>query len=330
MDDLESLRVGYQDVFPRAERLKNAVIAELQELFHKHGVSLGVPIESRVKTWSSITDKIDRKGAEISSIVDLSDLIGIRVILLFKKDLDSVRDIVAKNFELISSEDTGERLSESEFGYQSHHYIVKIPSNWLSVPTWAGFGGFSLELQVRTMAQHIWAAASHKLQYKQESGVPHPIRRTINRVSALLETVDLELQRVLDERVAYKEHASDAVSQKPSIEDELNVDNLSVILSEVFPSINKHEFEDYSDLLSDMFALGVTTRSQAIDIFKKNYAHAMAEENRLVQAGNHDFDDEPDFRPAGVYFKHVGLAREALRGEFGSSAVSEAKKARRS
>lgn len=330
MGDLESLRVGYQDVLPRAERLKNAVIAELQELFQKHGVSLGVPIESRVKTWSSINEKIERKGVELTSITELSDLIGIRVILLFKKDLDSVRDIVAKNFELISSEDTGERLSESEFGYQSHHYIVKIPENWLSVPTLAGFGVFSLELQVRTMAQHIWAAASHKLQYKQESGVPHPIRRTINRVSALLETVDFELQRVLDERVAYKEHASEAICEKPPVEDKLNVDNLSVILSDIFPGINKSGFEGYSDLLSDMFALGITTRSQAIDIFKKNYNHAMAQEKKAVQAGHMEYEDEPDSRPAGVYFKHVGLAREALRGEFGSTAFSEATKTRKS
>lgn len=331
MDDLESLRIGYQDILPRVERLKHSVIAELQELFHKHGVSLGVPIESRVKTWSSIVDKFERKRIEISSIVDLSDLIGVRVILLFKKDLDSVRDIVAKNFDLISSEDTGQRLSESEFGYQSHHYIIKIPSNWLSVPTWAGFGGFSLELQVRTMAQHIWAAASHKLQYKQESGVPHPIRRTINRVSALLETVDLELQRVLDERVAYKKHASDAVAQFPSVEEELNVDNLSLILSEIFPRNNKHDFEDYSDLLNDMFSIGVTTRSQAIDIFKRNYNFAMEEEERIVNSrpnfdDDDEDDDEPDNRPAGVYFKHVGLAREALRGEFGANIFNEAEK----
>lgn len=322
MDHLENLRVGYHDILPRAERLKDAVIAELHELFHKHGVSLGVPIESRVKTWSSIADKVERKGNELSTIVDLSDLIGIRVILLFKKDLDSVRDIVAKSFDLISSEDTGERLSESEFGYQSHHYIVKVPSSWLSVPTWAGFGGFSLELQVRTMAQHIWAAASHKLQYKQESGVPHPIRRTINRVSALLETVDLELQRVLDERVAYKEQASDIISEQPTAEDELNVDNLAMVLSEIFPSVNRYDFEDYSSLLNDMLKIGVTTRTQAIDIFKRNYDYVMEREKKFVAQERRGSDDEPDDRPEGVYFKHVGLAREALRGEFGVQAFN--------
>jgi ppGpp synthetase/RelA/SpoT-type nucleotidyltranferase len=31
-----------------------------------------------------------------------------------------------------------------------------------------GLGGLRAEVQVRTTAQHIWAAASHKLQYKHE------------------------------------------------------------------------------------------------------------------------------------------------------------------
>lgn len=57
--------------------------------------------------------------------------------------------------------------------------------------------GLKAEVQVRTVTQHVWAAASHVLQYKQEASVPLPVRRSIYRVSALLETVDLEFERVL-------------------------------------------------------------------------------------------------------------------------------------
>lgn len=317
MEDLESLRASYHDVLPRADRLKNAVIAELLELFQKNGVALGVPIESRVKAWASIAEKLERKHIGLSSIYDLTDLVGIRVILLFKKDLDAVRTILSQNFELISSEDTGERLGESEFGYQSHHYLLKIPANWLSVPTWSGFGGFTLEFQVRTMAQHIWAAASHKLQYKQESGVPHPIRRSINRVSALLETVDLEIQRVLDERDAYKGNVLVSTGFDLVDDSDLNVDNLALILSEIYPRANRAEFENYSDLLSDMLKLGVKSQVEAREIFRRHYGRTMAAEKMHVISDVGDFDEEPDTRPAGVYFKHVGLAREALRGEFG-------------
>ena len=75
-----------------------------------------------------------------------------------------------------------------------------MPDDWLNVPTFREFKGLRAELQIRTLAQQLWAAASHKLQYKRESSVPYPIRRSIHRVAALLETVDLELERVLSER----------------------------------------------------------------------------------------------------------------------------------
>jgi ppGpp synthetase/RelA/SpoT-type nucleotidyltranferase len=70
------------------------------------------------------------------------------------------------------------------------------------------------ELQLRTLAQHIWAVASHKLQYKREASVPVPIRRSINRVSALLEMVDLEFDRVLLEREQYVPATRDQPAQR--------------------------------------------------------------------------------------------------------------------
>ncbi|UVK96470.1 GTP pyrophosphokinase family protein [Pseudomonas sp. B21-048] len=295
-------------------------MAELNELFIKADVALGFPIESRVKQWSSISEKLVRKSIDLTSVIDLSDLVGVRVVLLFRKDLERVKDIISKNFDLISSEDTGDRLGDSEFGYQSHHYSVKVPQSWLSVPTLAGLGEFTMEFQVRTLAQHIWAAASHKLQYKQEAGVPPPIRRSINRVSALLETVDLELQRVLEERGSYTDDMLAQSRHGASLDEPLNVDNLAVILGDVFPSKNKAEFEDYSDLLDDINQLGVAGSLQVREIFDKHYGDVMKKEHFYVssrgkgQVGSH--------RP-GVYFRHVGMGRQALRLEFGDDVMSE-------
>lgn len=318
MESLNALNVNYQEFLPKADRLRSSVVMELDELFVKDDVALGFPIESRVKTWSSISEKVDRKDIELASVVDLSDLIGVRVVLLFRKDLERVKDIISKNFDLISSEDTGDRLGDSEFGYQSHHYSVKVPDSWLSVPTWAGLGGFTIEVQVRTLAQHIWAAASHKLQYKQEKGVPPPIRRSINRVSALLETVDLELQRVLEERESYTDDMLAQPSRGADRDEPLNVDNLAVILSDVFPSENRADFEDYSDLLEDINQLGVVGSMQIREIFKKHYESAMRKER--VYASSPPNGHKGTHRP-GVYFRHVGLARQALKKEFGVDAV---------
>ena len=70
----------------------------------------------------------------------------------------------------------------------------------------------------------------HTLQYKQEDSVPAPMRRAIHRVSALLEVVDLEFERLLKERESYRSDSgpinTDAI---------LNVDLLEHLLDALLP-----------------------------------------------------------------------------------------------
>jgi len=324
--DNEKLRIQYQDNIGRAERLREAVIVQLLELFNTHNVTLGVPIESRIKDWTSISEKIERKNINLENLLDLQDLIGIRSILLFKRDLTQVHDLISSTFEVVSAEDTGNRLSESEFGYQSQHYIVKIPNAWLSLPSLAGLNEFFIELQVRTLAQHIWAAASHKLQYKQEAGVPPPVRRAINRVSALLETVDLEFERVLNDRDEYVEHAqSSATNNEP-----LNVDNLAKTLTELLPPDNKIENEGYAELLEDLAILGVTDTNRLKEIINTHLSIALkSDSTRVVEKKQESLPNQESEQhkrlEKGVFYAHVGLVRTMLRKEFGVKPVREAR-----
>ena len=206
--DTAQLRSEYSIQSDRARRLRAALCEQIEQILSSHGIALGVPIESRVKTLESSEEKLDRKSLELKSLLELNDLIGIRIILLFRRDIVTVSKLLAETFEVLSTEDTATRLSEAQFGYQSLHHIIRVPKSWLSVPTFFDLGELKTEIQLRTLAQHIWAAASHKLQYKHEESVPPPIRRSIHRVSALLETVDLEFERVLTDRGTYIAEAS--------------------------------------------------------------------------------------------------------------------------
>ncbi|SFI92186.1 GTP pyrophosphokinase [Planctomicrobium piriforme] len=315
----DHFKIQYQDCIGLAERLREAVVEQVSELLKANGVTLGVPIESRVKTWNSIADKFDRKRLEIKNINELEDLVGVRIILLFRRDLENANRLLSNSFNVISSEDTAERLSESEFGYQSQHFVVQLPANWLSVPSLSGLGTLFVELQIRTLAQHIWAAASHKLQYKQKSGVPLPLRRTINRVSALLETVDLEFDRVLEERTAYVETTQSANSET----DPLNVDNLRTLLSDLLPSENKSTDENYANLLQNLFHFKINTPEQLRSIIGKHLNAIYASEvKELKKARAHPSEHDTTRLDRGVFFTHVGLAREALRAEFGNQRVN--------
>lgn len=321
---LDQLRIQYQDNISRTERLREAVVVQLSELLSVNGVTLGVPIESRVKTWTSIAEKLERKHIEIERISELQDLIGVRTILLFRSDLARVISLISTNFDVVSLEDTSTRLSDSEFGYHSQHFVVRLPPAWLSLPSLASFGDLFVELQVRTLAQHIWAAASHKLQYKHEAGVPLPLRRTINRVSALLETVDLEFERVLQERKAYIEKAN----TPPEADKHLNVDSLASLLSEMLPPENKEDNEAYAELLEDLYALRVNTPEKLRRIVSVNHKAIQESEAERVDGfmmGDETID-EPEVMERlerGVFFTHVGLTREGLRAEFGDEKLSE-------
>jgi len=306
------LKISYSNIEPRAKRLKAALAAELEHLLNEKGVTLGVPIEARVKDWSSIEEKLVRKSLSLEKVEELDDLVGLRLILLFRRDLKAVDELLRTSLLIKSAEDTSLRLADTQFGYQSQHYIIEAPASWLSIPSWADLGGIRVEIQVRTMAQHIGAAASHKLQYKREASVPLPLRRSINRASALLETVDIEFDRLLEDRLTYL--ADDLKNETP--DSPLNVEIIDSILLEIFPSANRSDKEDFDELLVELNHFGINTAGQLQKLLEKNFDSIMAEDAGYAESNHLDF-----------YFQHVGLAREGLRKEFGDDAVTEFMKA---
>lgn len=314
----------YSDNIGMLERFSKSLISEISTLLNENSITLGVPIESRVKTIESLIEKSERKSKNISTIFEIDDLIGIRLILLFHSDVENVESILLKNFNIIEREDAADRLDEDQFGYQSKHFLVKMPDSWLKIPSLAGFGNIKAEIQVRTLSQHIWAAVSHKLQYKSENSVPPDLRRAINRASALLEMVDLEFDRVMNQRREYQ--------QKIASEEEanagLNVDILIKILDETLPIENKKGTERYSELLIDLQNLGVDNSEKLKNIIAENISYALQEDKRRVKSGELIEDDDLERIAKGVFYTHTGLLRIMLRKIHGANRLREISKLR--
>lgn len=320
--NIELLRTQHLDISGRVERMRAATFEQISNIIESEDVALGVPMESRIKDWASIEEKVQRKGLEVTDIKFIPDLIGIRVIILFRSDLERVDGLIRKTFQVLSSEDKSEMLDETQFGYQSLHYNIKFPSSWLSIPSMSDLGELQVEVQVRTLAQHIWAAASHKLQYKNEASIPPPIRRSINRVSALLETVDLEFERVLLERKSYKENEIPEISS----DEELNVDIIEAVLDKKLPANNKKDSEPYEKLLRNLKDLEINKVGELKDLIDKHIDSAIASDKKRVesQLKTKTYNGTSEERlKSGVFFTHIGLLREVLRAEFGSERVAE-------
>jgi len=319
---IKKLHEQYLALEHDARRLQRNVIEQIEHLLSKNGVALGVPLETRIKDWNSIGEKIERKSLQIDDVRALDDLIGIRVILLFKKDTETVCKLLKDTFDVVGDEDAGSRLGDAQFGYHSKHYIIRFPEKWGQIPTFAGLEGFRCEVQIRSLAQHIWAAASHKLQYKREISVPPPLRRTINRISALLETVDLEFDRILEERKAYVDEA--VATNSP--DELLNVDIIESILDELLPAENKDTDEDYDEILKNLTHFGITSAKQLRDLVTRHSKEALENDEREVASRKHSrnyLGTSKERNDLGVFYTHVGLAREVLGLQFGNSLVQK-------
>jgi len=310
------LESEYSYIAPLASRFADELSHQLQQLLDNNLVYLSFPIQLRVKSWQSISEKLQRKSFSINKINELNDLVGLRLILQFKRDIDKVCSLINTNFEVIEQYDTSERLRADQFGYSSIHFIIELPEKWLSVPTLAKMKGLRAEIQVRTTAQHIWAAASHTLQYKHEESVPPPIRRAIHRVSALLETVDLEFERVLEERETYREEPINVQSDEI-----LNVDLLEKTIDSILPLKNKVDDEMYADLLEDLINFKINTPKMLLEILNKHKDKVLLEDAEMVQEQLSKQDKMTDeFKSrlsAGVFYFHVGLVRRIMANNFG-------------
>lgn len=275
------------------------------------------PIEHRVKSWESISEKCERSRLPPVKLSEITDVAGLRIVVLFQRDMDKVSEIIAKHFDVLKKEDTQSRLALNEFGYGSIHFEVTPKGAWLEVPTMAKFKGLQAELQVRTAAQHIWASASHLLQYKKEADVPKPLVRAINRVAALLEFVDLEFERVLAQRSEY----TDKLDKTLGLQEPLNAETVKRVLDECLPMRNKTETENYAEFLDEVRHFEVHTVGGLKDILTKQQAAMEKAEARTIEqvrlAGGMSLAASSDRIGQGVYFTHVGLARQALRAEFG-------------
>ena len=136
------LQQEYHDIVPVATQLAQTIATELRHLLRHTGISTAVPLECRVKTWDSIEQKFVRANHDCcrirfsgASLSDLTDLVGIRIILLFSRDIEKVLGIIEKTFQVVDAEDTAKRQSFDQFGYGSIHCLVRAPDSWLTVPT---------------------------------------------------------------------------------------------------------------------------------------------------------------------------------------------------
>lgn len=317
-DSGSELRRQYDSIVQDLESLRADLHAEVEERLGRCIPPVDATVESRVKTWASICAKLVRKPRRLDRIVDLPDLLGVRLIALFHADLEPICQVMKEMFAVTEHDDKLDAQREDSFGYGSIHLAVGLAERASAGRTYPMLDGLRGEIQVRTLAQHLWATASHRLQYKHENDVPRSVRRPIHRLSAVLELVDSELDRVRTAREAYL-----ATATAPGGREELNVDLLKVLTKELLPSENKAPFEAYDVMLDELRHFGVTD----VQGFRELVASRLRAVRRIDEAASRGqatpgFEAVAVWRPSapGRFFAHTGLVRMLLRESVGPEA----------
>ena len=320
------LENDYKAALPALQEFCDRIRTQIGLLLRAEDITLGAPLESRIKTWTSLCDKIDRSKEPITRFDDVKDLVGVRVILLYRPDIERTLDVLRGEFPIETEEKKGMDDDAGSFGYQSVHVILS-PSSGPAPPALSTLDDLRAEVQIRTLAQHIWAAASHDLQYKKERGVPKPLRRTIQRVSALLETIDLELERVLEEREDYVADIATNVDQLI-----LDIDILRKILNDRLPAAHADADERYAKILEALRTSEIDDVGALSGLIDRRLEDALAFDQQIVSAvqnqgvglGNARLADlKPERIERGVYFCFEGLVRKML--EFEKTATRKAR-----
>ena len=158
--------------------------------------------ESRTKSIESLTSKLDKPGKSYSNVFsEIPDLVGVRIVLYYQDNSKTVQELIKREFTVLEIENTHQpdKYSPDQFGYISTHLVVQLNEVRSALPEWKMYKDFQVEIQIRTVLQHSWAAISHALQYKREGDVPLALRRKLYRLAGLFELADEQFIQLRDE-----------------------------------------------------------------------------------------------------------------------------------
>ncbi|NOY78229.1 MAG: hypothetical protein GXO76_10220 [Calditrichaeota bacterium] len=186
-----------------------ALTKELKNLFEALLTSNNIgflQIETRVKSLPSFLDKVYRLiASDRYKGQTFADLVGIRLITYYNEDVYEIARLVEQQFTVHAknSEYESHNRSPDQFGYSSLHYKVSLSPDKPYFHALEKFQNILFEVQIRTVAQHAWAAIDHKIRYKTAEQIPQDVQREIFRLSALFELADnqfLSIKKKLEAR----------------------------------------------------------------------------------------------------------------------------------
>ncbi|MDY6904063.1 MAG: hypothetical protein SWH61_05190 [Thermodesulfobacteriota bacterium] len=259
--------VQIADWFVEHEEKFRAVLTYMVSLLQTKcsdlGISPAVAPEFRIKEEYKLKSKFARK--KYSKIKEFTDYAGCR--FLFKKQHDAnffFDDLNSDpKFQVDKKNTIDKRLlyDPDQFGYISHHAVVSLavfPSELKTEFPHISFEdspqNYKVEIQIRTLLQHVWAIISRQLIYDKIENVPFKLRKKFFRLEAMFEAIDDEIEQLFADYYQSSTIFDDTIFLRQNI----NLNNLKKYLELQIDS-NILVIEKLPSWILDLKAVGINT-----------------------------------------------------------------------
>ncbi len=185
------------DIYKQAaDRVYNELIELKENLFRLYGYDVINNVTSRIKTPSSIINKMKKKNYDFNykNLIDnIDDVAGVRVICPLKSDIYTIIDLIEiiPDLRILETKDFVTKPKKS--GYSGYHIIAEVPVEFEEKEIL-----IKVEIQLRTMAMDFWATNEHKIKYKSD--------KKLSFFDSKRLTVYAKLLYILDEKIMKLHH----------------------------------------------------------------------------------------------------------------------------
>jgi ppGpp synthetase/RelA/SpoT-type nucleotidyltranferase len=201
---VESWENKMDDIVNEINDIQISVIRDLEKKLKKFLDKSGLfyKLFSRVKKGQSAKHKIDNRIKNGNATYKLQDIVGLRIALYFKDDIEVCENIIKSNFTVVNISRDEEVIDK--FKPTRINYVCRLPDIctdnigriWDKYPIDNTF-----EIQLRTMFSEGWHEIEHDFRYKCKEDWENnsDLSRTLNGVLATLENCDWAMSSLFDD-----------------------------------------------------------------------------------------------------------------------------------
>lgn len=185
------------------KRLETELDILIEEYKFNNGYNPVEHIKSRIKTFESIKNKLERKDLYFTTdniIRNVHDVVGLRIVCSFLSDVYEIVNIIKSSKEFIVKDESDYIRNPKDTGYSSYHLNVLVPIHLFDRTEY-----IEAEIQIRTVAMDCWASLDHKLSYKLPEDVPEELRISMARRAREIRDLDKSVQHLYEIVKDYKD-----------------------------------------------------------------------------------------------------------------------------